>query len=60
MCSIAVCGAETWTLREVNQKHLESFEVWCWKRMYKISWADHVENEEILPKLRRRGISYNY
>jgi hypothetical protein len=27
--SIALCGAETWTLRAVDQKHLESFEMWC-------------------------------
>jgi len=46
-----VCGAETWTLREVDQKYLESFETRCWKRMDKISWADRVENEEILPSV---------
>jgi hypothetical protein len=28
--SIALYGAETWTLRAVDQKHLESFEIWCW------------------------------
>jgi hypothetical protein len=27
--SIALYGAETWTLRAVDQKHLESFEIWC-------------------------------
>ena len=27
--SIALYGAETWTLRAVDQKHLESFEVLC-------------------------------
>jgi hypothetical protein len=40
--------AETWTLRAVDQKHLESFEMWCWRRMKKISWTDHVRNEEVL------------
>jgi hypothetical protein len=37
-------GTETWTLRAVDQKHLESFEMWCWRRMEKISWTDHVRN----------------
>jgi hypothetical protein len=27
--SIAFYGAETWTLRAVDQKHLESLETWC-------------------------------
>ena len=26
--SIALYGAETWTLRATDQKHLESFEMW--------------------------------
>ena len=46
--SIVLYGAETWTLRAVDQKHLESFEMWCWRRMEKISWTDHVRNEEVL------------
>jgi len=45
--SIALYGAETWTLRAVDQKHLESFEM-CWRRMEKISGTDHVRNEEVL------------
>jgi hypothetical protein len=43
--SIALYGAESWTLRAVDQKHLGSFEMWCWRRMEKISWTDHVRNE---------------
>jgi hypothetical protein len=46
--SIALYGAETWTLRAVDQKHLESFETWCWRRMEKISWTYHVRNEDVL------------
>jgi hypothetical protein len=34
--SIALCGAETWTLRKIDQKYLESFEMWCWRRMEKL------------------------
>ena len=41
-------GAETWALKAVDQKHLESFEMWCWRRMEKISLTDHVRNEEVL------------
>jgi len=42
--SIYLYGAETWMLQAVDQKHLESFETWCWRRMEKISWTDHVRN----------------
>jgi len=46
--SMALYGAETWRLRAADQKYLKSFEMWCWRRMEKISWTDHVRNEEVL------------
>jgi replicative superfamily II helicase len=50
--SIALYGAEKWTLRKVYQKYLESFEMWCWRRMKKISWTNHVRNEEVLHRVK--------
>ena len=35
-------GAATCTLREVGQKYLESFEMWCCRGMEKIRWSDRV------------------
>jgi len=52
--SIALYGAENWTLRAVDQKHLESFEMWSWRRMEKISWTDHVRNEEVLLRVKEQ------
>jgi len=54
ICSIALYGAETWTLRAVDQKHLESYEMWCWRRTEKISWTDHVKNEEVLFRVKEQ------
>ena len=41
-------------LRAVDQKHLESFEMWCWRRMEKISWTDHVRNEDLLLRVKEQ------
>jgi hypothetical protein len=43
---------EIWSLRKVDQKYLESFEMWCWRRMEKISWTDCVEIEEVLHRVK--------
>ena len=51
---IALYGAETWTLRAVDLKHLESFEMWCWRRMEKINWCDNVRNEEVLLRVKKQ------
>ena len=52
--SIALYGAETWTLRAVDQRHLESFEMWCWRMMEKISWTNHVRSEDILLRVKEQ------
>ena len=52
--SIALYGAETSTLQAVEQKHLESFKMWCWRRMEKISWIDHVRNEDVLFRVKEQ------
>jgi hypothetical protein len=50
----ALYGAETLTFRAVNQKQMESFEMWCCMRMEKISWTDHVRNEEVLLRVKEQ------
>jgi len=52
--SIALYGAANWTLRIVDKQHLESFKMWCWRRMEKISWTDHVRNEEVLLRVKEQ------
>jgi hypothetical protein len=38
--AVPVGGDETWTLG----KYLNGLEMWCWRRMEKISWTDSVRN----------------
>jgi hypothetical protein len=49
--SIAFYRDETWTLGKVNQKYLRSFEIWCWRRMDKISWTDSVIKKEVVHRV---------
>jgi rhamnogalacturonyl hydrolase YesR len=51
---VALYGVETWTLRAVDQKYLESFEMWFWRRMEKISRTDRVRNEEVLLRVKEQ------
>jgi hypothetical protein len=50
--NIALYGAETWTVRNIDQKYLESSEMWCCRRMEKISWTDRVNNEAVLHRVK--------
>jgi hypothetical protein len=43
--SMALYGAETWTLHKVDQQYLESIEMWYWRTKERISWTNSVRNE---------------
>jgi hypothetical protein len=47
--------AEIWTLRKVDHKYLESFEMWHWRRMEKINCTDRVGFEEILHRVKEES-----
>jgi len=43
----------------MDHKYQKRFEIWCWKRMEKISWTDHVKNGHILQKVKEeRNVLY--
>ena len=41
----------SWTLRKLERKYLESFEMWCWRGMEKIKWSERVTNEQVLDRI---------
>jgi hypothetical protein len=49
--SVALYGSETWTMTAEEVRRLEAFEMWIWRRMCKISWMDHITNEEVLRRV---------
>ena len=44
--------SETRTLRKLERKYLDSFEMWCCRRIEKIKWSEKVTNEEVLERMR--------
>jgi hypothetical protein len=57
--SIAVCGGDTWTLRKVDQKYLESFKIRWWGNIETISWTDRVRKAGVLHRVKEdRNILY--
>jgi hypothetical protein len=46
--SIALYGCETWTMTQRDRERLQAFEMWCWRRLEKISWTEKKTNEEVL------------
>ena len=49
--SIAIYGSERWVLKMLDEKKIEAFEMWSYRRLLKISWTDMESNEWVLEKM---------
>ena len=38
-------GVEGWTLNKSDRNRIETFQMWCWRKMLSISWQEHRTNE---------------
>jgi len=48
--SVALCGSETWTLGKNEERVVNAFETWSWRRMLKIKWTDRITNVEVFQR----------
>jgi hypothetical protein len=39
--------SETWTLGKNEERFVNAFETWCWRRMLKIKGIDRITNGEV-------------
>jgi len=49
--SIASYGCEGWTPRKQDQRRIEAFEMWCYRRPLRVSWTQRKTNEWVLLEL---------
>lgn len=49
---IAIYGCESWTLRKADRRRIDSFELWCWRRLLRIPWTARVTNRDVLQRIR--------
>ena len=47
-------GAEGWTLKKDDERRLEAAEMWCYRRMLRISWTEKRANKSLLDELQTR------
>ena len=52
--TVALYGAETWTLTKADRQKVEALEMWLWRRMEKIPYTEHVTNEAVLERVGER------
>ena len=46
-----VYGCESWTIKKVERRRIDAFELWCWRRLLRVPWTARRSNESILREI---------
>ena len=36
---VVMNGCESWTIKKAESQKIDAFEMWCWKRLFKVLWT---------------------
>ena len=45
-------GCESWTLKKTEHGRIDTFELWCWRRLLRVPWAARRSNQSILKEIK--------
>ena len=48
---VVIYGCESWTVKKAECQRIDAFELWCWRRLLRVSWAVRRSNQSILKKI---------
>ena len=48
---VVTCRCETWTIKKVEHRRTDAFELWCWRRLLRVPWTARRSNQSILKEI---------
>ena len=48
---VVMYGCEIWTVKKAERQRIDAFELWCWRRLLRVSWTARRSNQSILKEI---------
>ena len=48
---LVMYGCESWTVKKAEHQRIDTFELWCWKRLLRVPWTARRSNQSILKEI---------
>ena len=48
---VVMYGCESWTVKKAERRRTDAFELWCWRRLLRVSWTARRSNQSILKEI---------
>ena len=49
---VIMYGRESWTIKKAEGRRIDTFELWCWRRLLRVPWTARRSNQSILKEIR--------
>jgi len=48
---VVMYGYESWTIKKAESQRIDAFELWCWRRLFRVPWTARTSNQSILKEI---------
>ena len=48
---VVIYGCESWTIKKAEHWKIDTFELWCWRRLLRVPWTARRSNQSILKEI---------
>ena len=48
---VVMYGCKSWTVKKIERRRIDAFELWCWRRLLRIPWTARRSNQSILQEI---------
>ena len=48
---VVMYGCESWTVKKAERRRIDTFELWCWRRLLRVPWIARRSNQSILKEI---------
>ena len=48
---VVIYGCENWTIKKAEHRRIDAFELWCWRRLFRVPWTTRRYNQSILKEI---------
>ena len=48
---VVMYGCESWTIKKAEHRRIDAFELWCWRRLFRVPWTARGSNQSIVKEI---------
>ena len=48
---VVMHGCESWTIKKAECRRIDAFELWCWRRLFRVPWTARRSKQSVLKEI---------